>query len=60
MEQYGNLPGNKQCKLLAALSKRAKEQGQKIDLEIIGSKSFVKLPGKSFNGIIWFRVSLEN
>jgi hypothetical protein len=60
MEKFENLPGNKQRKLLAALSKRAKEQGQKLYLEIIGSKSFAKLPGKSFKGIIWFKVSLED
>jgi hypothetical protein len=60
MERYGKLPGNQQCKLPEALSKRAKEHGQKIDLEIMGSKGFAQLPGKSFKGIIWFRVSLEN
>lgn len=60
MEQYGKRPGNQHRKLLEALSKRAKEQGQKLDLEIIGSKSFAKLPGKSLKGIIWFKVSLEN
>jgi len=69
MEQYGKLTGNRekcgelnpdQHKFLAALSKKVKEQGQKIDLEIIGSKSFAKLPGKSFKGITWFQVFLEN
>lgn len=60
MEQYGKLPGNQQRKLLAALSKRAKKQGQKIDLEIMGSNGFAKVPGKPLKGIVWFRVSLEN
>ena len=69
MEQFRKLSGDwwkcgelnpYQRKLLKTLSRRVKEEGQKIDLEIMGSKSFAKVPGKSFPGIIWFQVYLEN
>jgi len=69
MEQYTKLSGNKwncgklsaeQRKLLDALLKRVKEKGQKLDLEIMGSKGFARAPGKTLSGLVWFQVALEN
>lgn len=49
-----------QHKILEKLCQRAKKQGQKIELEMLGTKSFAKLSGKSFTDVVWFMVLLEN
>lgn len=72
IEQYGKLssdpaspwavakPNPGQSRLLKALLQRVKIQEKKITLEMMGSKSFARVPGASVKGITWFRAALEN
>lgn len=58
--ECGRKLSREQTKILREISRRAKEKGQKMDLEIMGSKGFAGSSGTSCPGFLWLRVSLEN
>ncbi len=46
--------------LLKKISQRAKLEGQKIELKMLGTKGFAKAPEKSFSSFLWFQISQKH